>query len=324
MGKLDEAEASYRQSLEIRPDFRNSLYGLSYIHALKEDYDEAESWIDRFLKFDLTSGLKGDAYLWKAHYHFWQGKINQAIEDLHRADQFFSKAGDEHYLSYVDGVRAWLYWERDEFDQALKFYKKNFDWGITQREYEHFYLAENSFFRGMIELKKSRIDAAKSRLEEMESFLLKIKPMDKGLMDNCYYLLHGEILLNEEKAGEAVEAFHKIEAWDIVSLGWWGFVGWGHLPPMRDGLARAYLAMGNHEKAIAIYEDMTTFNPESSNRCLIQPRYYYSLGKLYEEKGWKRRAIEKYEKFLDLWKDADPGLAEVEDARKRLEALTAD
>jgi hypothetical protein len=35
----------------------------------------------------------------------------------------------------------------------------------------------------------------------------------------------------------------------------------------------------------------------------------------------KTRANKYHEKFLDLWKDSDPGIAEVEDARKRLAKL---
>jgi len=44
-------------------------------------------------------------------------------------------------------------------------------------------------------------------------------------------------------------------------------------------------------------------------------------GNLWTTKGQKEKAIKNYTKFLDLWKDADPGIPEVEYARKRLAAL---
>jgi hypothetical protein len=48
---------------------------------------------------------------------------------------------------------------------------------------------------------------------------------------------------------------------------------------------------------------------------------YYQLGRAYEGSGWKNKAIAAYEEFLEIWKDADPGLKDVEDARERLSKL---
>jgi hypothetical protein len=45
------------------------------------------------------------------------------------------------------------------------------------------------------------------------------------------------------------------------------------------------------------------------------------LGKIYEEKGWKGKAIENYERFLNLWTNAEIGFVEVDDARERLVGL---
>jgi len=39
--------------------------------------------------------------------------------------------------------------------------------------------------------------------------------------------------------------------------------------------------------------------------------------------GQKAKAIERYEKFLNLWKDADSGIAEIEDAKKRVAGLNS-
>jgi len=92
-------------------------------------------------------------------------------------------------------------------------------------------------------------------------------------------------------------------------------------PFFKEVLARAYAQKGELDKAIAEYQRLIAFDPNSKGHCLIHPLYHYRLAKLRQEKGLKEKAKGQYQKFLELWKDADPGTPEALDAKKKLAGL---
>ena len=88
----------------------------------------------------------------------------------------------------------------------------------------------------------------------------------------------------------------------------------------REALARAYEQRGEVYKAISVFEKVI-LSPVKEHPEMIYPKYHYRLARLYEKSGRTSDAVSHYEKFFDLWKDADPGIPEVEDAKKRVTGL---
>jgi tetratricopeptide (TPR) repeat protein/predicted Ser/Thr protein kinase len=86
-------------------------------------------------------------------------------------------------------------------------------------------------------------------------------------------------------------------------------------------LGRALHQQGNLSEAQQACEEIL----QMTFGRLFYPKIYvlafYELGRVFQDQGNAAQAIETYEKFLDLWKDADPGIGEVEDARERLDGL---
>jgi tetratricopeptide (TPR) repeat protein len=73
-------------------------------------------------------------------------------------------------------------------------------------------------------------------------------------------------------------------------------------------VARAFNLLGQTDSAIVYYERyVSTPNTGRANSDAFRlAEAYLRLGGLYEAKGDARKAIGRYEDFVELWKNADP------------------
>jgi tetratricopeptide (TPR) repeat protein len=319
MGKLDAAIAKFKEVLEIKHDFSNE-YVIAYFYAMKEDYSETMKWIDQFISKAPSTGKKSEGYLWKGLYHYWLGSLDQSISDFTRAAELAEEVGNISIQMQSERIKGWIYYERGKLELSLEHFKR---WFNLYKDYvSQAMLANvsNSFYLGLVELKQGRINSAKSRLDEIKSIIPKLDPRDKEVMIYRQDYLSGEVFLAEKSFDKAISILEKSKPLQEPHLWNTGSIIYNIANP-KGILARAYLQNEELDKAIAEYERLITFDPNSKSKHLVNPRDYYKVAKLYEEKGQKAKAIEHYEKFLSLWKDADPGIAEVEDAKKRLAGL---
>jgi tetratricopeptide (TPR) repeat protein len=90
----------------------------------------------------------------------------------------------------------------------------------------------------------------------------------------------------------------------------------------RYMLARSYLELGRLADAISeLDKRIHRYDFYRATIPTYVVRAHYLLGLAYEESGWNDRAIEQYEIFLEIWKDADPGIPEIDDTLERLAGL---
>jgi len=300
-GKLDQAIQSYKKALEIKPDFYWSLSKLGHMYLFKREYTEAESCYKALASSsEKDTRSVGRTYLALIPLH--QGKPDEALKVLEGGitadgmEEVERRQVDKHFK------KATIYRDKKNLRLALEETKKameisravNPDAPPSHWEYYVRILAENN-------------EIAKA--EEMAGALKKdIEEKDQSVMHHYWYAL-GFIEWSKGNREAALSAFEEL-AQATPDF-------WAHFT-----LAEAYFKSARLGEAVAEFEKVLSRYDESrAFSALRAVKTHYLLGLAYEKSGWNKKAIEQYGEFLEIWKDADPGIPEVEDAKERLEKL---
>jgi tetratricopeptide (TPR) repeat protein len=137
-----------------------------------------------------------------------------------------------------------------------------------------------------------------------KQFLAEQPYTERGSRPTLRYLhrFRGYLDLKMGRMAEAIEEFkealrHRPLLWNIDSF--------------EDCLARAYLEVGQLDEAVAEYQRIVRLNPN-------YPLAHYHLAQAFERKGDHDRARTSYERFLQIWREADADLPQVVAARNYL------
>jgi tetratricopeptide (TPR) repeat protein len=163
MGRLDEAAATYKEALEIKPDWSYSYWGISYINALKEDYSEAMRLVDQGIAIASSPSERAEGLLLKGFFYFWLGSFDQSLREIRTASVLAETEGNDYMKGGADAMKGSVHSERGEYELARKSWKNTLD--ILKKELHITgYKRTESVVLGRLDVKEGRIDSAKARL----------------------------------------------------------------------------------------------------------------------------------------------------------------
>jgi serine/threonine protein kinase/Tfp pilus assembly protein PilF len=303
-GKPDQAIESYKKALEIKPDFYASLSKLGCMYIFKNDYAQADSCF-KALSSSNEKLYRSTGRILLAFIPLYQGKFEDALKVLDdgiAADRMEQAEGQMN--AYKHFQKAQIYQEKKNMGLALNEAEIGIE--ILKKVAPNDPVNERNYYAYLL-AKSGKIAEA----EEIAQTLKKDIEEKNPTMIYAYWLALGAIELTKGDTNTAINYLEKADREALSPLfPWRVFLGKAYLESDKIGEAVAEL-----EKALSRYDDSRASSP------IWAVKAYYLLGLAYEKSGWKAKAIEKYEEFLDIWKDADPGIKEVEDAKERVKKL---
>ncbi len=347
-GNHEEAISTVKKYIALQPNNWNPYDSAWEIYMRAGLYDEAIQICEVAQKMTQS---RFRFYLWETFSVWLKGDRERAF---HRIEQITEEFPDlQRWVHYNLGM---FFVCEGQFERALNELKKaaeimkaakSFNWemdahfnmgkvlvemGQYSRALDEFEKAEeisanvyvgsfqpipilSNYLVGIAMVKKKDFRAAQDYAVKIEKY---IQDNNYHILNMDYYfLLNAEIEVARGNGQAALDALKKAS-----------YRAKEYSPRYMILMSASFALLGEAEKAITTYRQ--SYNEVDRRTYSMGDHFYYFLenarvdyyvAKVYEGQGNASKAIEHYEKFLELWKDADPGVAEVDEAKKALEDL---
>jgi len=302
-GKYDLAHIEVDKAITLDPTIYINFWAKGDIYHTQGDLAKAEKEYEKLLEFEEKTA------------HFWsrdrlgalnvsRGKFAEAKKEATDGIKLAEELGEKEWEAEFHLNLVYMHLSSGQPQKALE----ECDMALSAAlEVDHFnWQIKALYFKGLTLLEMEALDETLKVANELKDLI------EKGMNRKAiryYHHLMGRIQLEGDSFSKAVENFEKA----ISLLANHVNADYDHHALFIEPLALAYYQSGDLEKAEEQYEKIISLTTGRFYYGDIYAKSFYMLAKIHEQQGQKNKAIEHYEKF-----HADPGIAEVEDAKKRL------
>ncbi len=303
-GHTREAIESYRLAMQKNPEFESDEK-LYYMYAYLGDYIRADS-VCRAMATSSLEAKRVPARLFISRLTAYQGQFRKALAQLDGALAADRGDGVEE-SAYIGKLlsKATLLIAVGRPTEAIDVAEQ----AVQAQARMDSELTSAATVLTLCYARAGRIDDANRTVASLQAKTLANEDTTGWQAEMAY--TKGSVAFYANRVDEAIRELEQIA------------------PRDRDAttvaiLAQAYLHSSQFEKAATELERFLKFQTSSRiGRPHDGVRCFYWLGLAYEQTARKDQAAEQYRTFLDIWKNADPGIPEVEDAKARLAGMSS-
>jgi serine/threonine protein kinase/Flp pilus assembly protein TadD len=309
-GQYDQALAEADKAFTLAPSNFGIYATLGQAAMLKGDAARAEAEFKRLTEAAVKAGTP-----WRrinlAVFYASRGRNKDALEQISLATAEIRQVGEPSWMTVFNFFSASVFAGAGRYAEALKAAEQSYR--IAEAGEDMTFVRFALWSKGIAYLGLESPAEAQKTADELKALV------EKGMNKKSIHiwrdlqaridLAMGNYARAVENARAAVDSLPPQSSYSRADGNYF------------DTLAKAYEATGELEKARHAYHGLQKLTRGRSFGGHLYALSFYRVGLIAEKQGDKAAARRNYERFLEIWKDADPGLPEVEDAKKRLLAL---